>query len=712
MLSVNDWKKQKDLLAAALELDPDEREKLLSGSDIDADTRAEIESLLKLKNDAGDFLSVPASGFSGDFFVEENNGHLPAQCRLGVYEIVAELGSGGMGAVYLAERRDGKFSRQVAIKMLRREFDTVAIRKNFEREKDILAALSHPNIAGLLDTGQSDEGVPYLVMEYVDGLPVDEFCSQNRLDLTGRLKLFNKICDAVAFAHRNLIVHRDIKPSNILVTKDGVPKLLDFGISKILDADAADSATTLLGAMTPEYASPEQINGQTVTTATDVYSLGIVLYKMLTGAHPFKRAGQSNNDLFRAITGDEPTAPSAIPNSKFQISDSDNLKSKIPNPKSLTGDLDNIILKSIRKNPERRYGSVEQFSADIWRYIDGKPVEARAATRAYQLSKFYKRNKIAVTAGVLLFVTMIAGVAASAWQTSVARANAAAAAIESDNAKAEQKRSEKISKFMFKVIAYANPAWYAEGHRFGGGARVIDALEDLSDKIDVEFASEPDVAAELHHRFNEVYIMVGRNESNTERKKYFDEKHISHALRAYELRRQFYGEWHELVAKDMFYANYELGKNDKERAEVLAKAIEMMRSTNPNNLNLPYMLEGYAASLVLPDFQDLHDTYRQSAVPPTDENNYAVGERYLREAISLFRFHYKEDNYATLGNECVLAYALLMQDKWSDFDEHYGVCKQGQTELNRTEYADGKGSPTMLDLIEQKIVEKRGSSQR
>ena len=265
---MKNWSSVKQTLADVLEIEPAKRQQFLDQVGISNADRAEIESLMTLEADADDFLSESAGGFSDNLLIGNGNEDFTSLPRgelcIGNFEITRELGTGGMGAVYLGERRDGKFAQQVAIKMLRREFDTAAIRKNFEREKDILAALVHPNIAGLLDTGETDDGVPYLAMEYVDGLAVDKFCFKNNLDLKARLKLFNKICDAVAFAHRNLIVHRDVKPSNILVTADGIPKLLDFGISKILDADSGDSSTTLLGAMTPEYASPEQINGQTV----------------------------------------------------------------------------------------------------------------------------------------------------------------------------------------------------------------------------------------------------------------------------------------------------------------------------------------------------------------------------------------------------------------------------------------------------------------
>lgn len=687
MSSVDEWKKQKDLLATALELGAAERKRFLAGSDIDPTTRAEIESLLSFNKDASDFLSLPASGFSGDFFDGVGTEHLPANRRLGAYEIIRELGTGGMGAVFLAERRDGKFSRQVAIKMLRREFDTAAIRKNFEREKNILAALAHPHIATLLDTGQTDDGVPYLVMEYVDGLPVDEFCYRNGLDLGSRLKLFNKICDAVAVAHRNLIVHRDIKPSNILVTADGVPKLLDFGISKIIGAESGDGSTTLLGAMTPEYAPPEQIGCQNVTTAADIYSLGIVLYEMLTGSHPFKRGNQTRGELIKAITEEEPTAPSAISNSRSRRSDSgdravappdsekcNSPEFKIPNPRLLVGDLDNIILKAIRKTPERRYGSVEQLSDDIWRYIDGKPVEARSATRLYRLGKFYRRNKIAVTAGLLIFAALIGGISVALWQTRVARANAAAAIIESDNAKAEKEKAEKVSEFMMKIVRYANPRWYAEGYKLKGEARVIDALDDMASRLDNEFADQPDVLAELHHQFGDAYLSRGEPRGR--------EKARSHFERAFELRRRQFGDWHELVAKDMAYLYWVRERPHSESdLQMLADAIVMMRATNPRNLNLPYMLEEYFHGLLGESMSEDPEMFLRHTPGGAPNDRYLAAEHLFDEMLGLLRLHFEENSYQVVNQKCVGMGFKLKIGRPAQADEFHVACAKANQEL-------------------------------
>lgn len=694
-----------------------ERRKYLDELQLSSELRTELEIFLAFETEADDFMSATADGITKDFFAPlEFDENLPVSQQIGIYKILEEIGFGGMGAVYLAERTDGKFAQRVAIKMLKREFNVEKIRQTFRREKEILSKLNHPFIAHLLDAGTTDDGIPYLVMEYVEGEPIDKFCERKDLSLNSRLKLFNKVCEAVSFAHRNLIIHRDLKPSNILVTEKGEPKLLDFGISKLLDAEE-NTSVTAIGAMTPEYASPEQIRGETISTATDIYSLGVVLYKILTNSHPFDLKGKTNGELLKAITENEPIMPSAITNYKLQISNEnqDNRKSQIANRKSLKGDLDNIILKSLRKKTERRYQTVEQFSADIWRYIDGLPITARRATVAYRASKFYQRNKLTVIAGIIVFLSLITGIAVAIWQADVARRQADFATkmqsqaekmqsqseIETTRAKSEEEKAKKISQFMFKVISYANPAWYGEGARFGGRARVIDALEDLSDKIDTEFATEADVAAELHHKFSEVFLMA----QTVETAEKFEQRRKFHALRALELRKQFYGERHELVAKDLFYAYAFIGKNDSEQAALLAEAIEMMRETNPKNLNLPYMLEAYAATLILPEREARHEIYRKAARPATDENKYAIAERYLRESLPIFRFHYKEDNEAIFMNECRLAYTLAKQENRKDFDEHFAICKQGAEKSK-----DGKLSEVRrkeIELVEKALAEKR-----
>jgi serine/threonine protein kinase len=705
-MQAENWKKVKEILREAMQIEPSERRAFLDVAAPGGEVRAEVDSLLAFEAETEDFMSLSITDFSKDFLAAEEIAEEESETsligkKIGIYKIVRELGAGGMGAVYLAERDDGKFAQHVAVKMLRREFNIEKIRRNFKREREIQARLNHPNIARLFDAGTTGDGVPFLVLEYIEGLPIDKFCRENSLALTERLKLFNKVCAAVAFAHRNLIIHRDLKPSNVLVTAGGEPKLLDFGISKLLDAEADDAnPMTLLGAMTPEYASPEQIKGEQVTTATDVYSLGVVLHKILTGRHPFDSSGKTGGELLKAIGETKPAPPSSL-----EIEDDG--KRKI-SAAELKGDLDNIILKSLSKEPERRYETVEQFSADIWRFVDGMPVLARRPTFSYQASKFFRRNKIFVLSGLLMLAGIFAGLAVALWQANEARSQAQIAfesqhraELETEKAKSEKEKAEKISRFMNKIISYANPAWYAEGGKFVGDARVIDVLDDMSGKIDVEFAGQPDLQAELHHQFAEVYTFHGRGRSHAAQSQ---EKQLYHARRAIELRKQFYGERHELVAKDMFYLYTGGGVEKENEAKYLAEAIRMMRETNPKNLNLPYMLEAYTARLMLPDYEEFHEDYLQAVIPPTSENKYRIAEKYLLESLPVFREHYKEDNIAIFANECKLAYAQIMQNKFAEAEPHHQICRESVNKLQNESQA--KIIRKHLSLIEEASTRK------
>lgn len=305
-MNAEQWKRVKQLLDEVIALDPAERgDHLHHACDGDRELRLEVESLLSSHERAGTgFLETPAV----DLQQRQPAAHKRVGSRIGAYDILEEIGHGGMGEVYRASRADGQFTKDVAVKLVRGGFDTVTVIGRFRHERQILAGLEHPNIARLLDGGTTEDGIPYLVMELVNGTPIDEYCRTHRLDVSSRLKLFLQVCAAVQYAHQRLVIHRDIKPGNILVTEEGVPKLLDFGIAKILDPDASSEAT--LSPLTPQYASPEQIRGEPITTATDVYSLGVVLYLLLTGHSPYPGSTRTPHEFARAICEWEPERPS------------------------------------------------------------------------------------------------------------------------------------------------------------------------------------------------------------------------------------------------------------------------------------------------------------------------------------------------------------------------------------------------------------------
>jgi serine/threonine protein kinase len=377
----------------------------------DTELRAEVESLLQFNEQARDFIEVQALHENAGAFTTDG-GELKTGATLGTYTIRSLIGEGGMGDVYLAD--DTSLNRQVAIKLVKRGLATANIVGHFRDEERILAGLTHPHIARLYGGGVTSEGAPYFVMEYVEGERLDDYCNAKQLTLRERLELFRKVCSAVSYAHQHLVVHRDLKPANIRVTPEGEPKLLDFGIAKLLDpqsTSAADQTITLKGVMTPDYASPEQIRAEPMTTASDVYSLGVVLYELLTGQKPYRIATGSEKEIALAITEQVIEPPSAV-----AARVKERAASPLPNARALRGDLDNIILMATRKEATRRYASVGQFSEDIRRHLEGLPVIARKDTVRYRTAKFIKRHRVGVAAAALLVLTLSGGIVATAWQ--------------------------------------------------------------------------------------------------------------------------------------------------------------------------------------------------------------------------------------------------------------------------------------------------------
>jgi eukaryotic-like serine/threonine-protein kinase len=371
----------------------------------------------------------------------------PRGSRIGAYRIVRELGRGGMGIVYLARRDDGQYDQQVAIKLVQTNPDAVEVRRRFAAERQILASLRHRGIAQLLDAGVTDGQRPFLVMEYVDGVPITEYCDHRALGVGARVRLFRDVCAAVHFAHQNLIIHRDIKPGNILVSPEGGVKLLDFGIAKLLDpalATTGDVTRTELRVMTPEYASPEQVRGETVTTASDVYALGIVLYELLSGQRPYALTNRSPQELLDVICTRVPERPSSV------VSD-ERLRH------TLSGDLDAIVMMALRKDARDRYGSVDLLWEDLERYLDGLPVDAHRGSRTYRARKFLGRHRVESAAAALIAASLAIG-------TGVAVRQATIAARERDRARsalaeAEQsiKQSESVTGFLVGMFDATTP---------------------------------------------------------------------------------------------------------------------------------------------------------------------------------------------------------------------------------------------------------------
>jgi tetratricopeptide (TPR) repeat protein len=404
-----EWSRLEDLFHRAAALSPSERFRFLNAEcNGDIALRYEIESLLE--HDA-----PPGSGFQTA--VEEEAEVLARQNaesfigrRIGAYRVTGLIGEGGMGAVYRAVRDDDQYLKEVAVKLVRHGFETPALFARFREERQILASLEHPYIARLLDGGVTSDNGPYLVMELIAGVPITQYAAQHDLPLEARLRLVQKVSEAVQYAHSRLVVHRDLKPGNILITADGTPKLLDFGIATLL-TDASQprkEASRTQRLLTPDYASPEQVRGTPATVAADIYSLGAVLYELLTGRPPHRLVNSTPAEIERAICASAPVLPSHAAGLETVSA------------RRLRGDLDNIVLKALRKEPERRYRSIEQFSEDITRHLSGRPVIARADTFGYRAAKFMRRNWLPVGAAMATALSLIAGAVGFAWQAKVA----------------------------------------------------------------------------------------------------------------------------------------------------------------------------------------------------------------------------------------------------------------------------------------------------
>jgi eukaryotic-like serine/threonine-protein kinase len=458
------YHKVKELFQETLEMDAQTRGAFLANVCADDLTlKAEVERLIALNEEPEDFIKGPA-------FQMQNQPRAtvvpePIEGKIiGSYKIIREIGHGGMGAVYLAVRADDQYNKRVAIKLIKGGLDSDYIRRRFLSERQILASLDHPNIAKLLDGGTTPEGNPYLVMDFIEGLPVHEYCDNHKLSTAERVKLFRTVCSAVHYAHQNLIIHRDLKPGNILVSADGTPHLLDFGIAKLLNPGLTDQTLELtvgaMGPMTPEYASPEQVRGEPLTTSSDVYSLGVLLYELLTGHRPYNFKSRVLSDIAWIVCEQEPQRPSTVVKrtvtSAYKgaetldlISPESVSETREGQPEKLRrrlqGDLDNIVLMAMRKEAARRYASVEQFSEDLRRHLEGLPCIARKATLSYRAAKFIKRNKIAVAAALLIALTLITGVVATLWQARIAGLQ---------RAKAEQRFNDVrwlANSFMFDI---------------------------------------------------------------------------------------------------------------------------------------------------------------------------------------------------------------------------------------------------------------------
>lgn len=601
------------LFRAAQRRSPEERAAFLDAACADdATLRQELESLLRADEDAEAeaFLQDPVAGSIGALFdaLHGQEDHVEGK-KIGPYTVQRRLGQGGMGDVYLAVREE-PFRRRVALKVIRQEVATKEAFVRFALERQILASLNHPHIARLYDGGVTDEGQPYLVMEVVEGQPITTYCDERRLPLYERIRLFQTVCRAVHYAHQNLIIHRDLKPSNIFVTDDGTVKLLDFGIAKLLNPNLSPAplpvTRTGLHVMTPEYASPEQVRGGALTTASDVYALGVLLYELLTGHRPYQVAGRPTHEIIAVVCEQEPELPSTRIAEAETISHSNGAESVIaPEAVSaarnlsverlqrrLRGDLDTITLMALRKEPARRYRSAEQLAQDLERHLSGLPVTACPDTVWYRVQKFATRHRAAVLSVLLVGVSLVGGFGTALWQAHEARQ-------ERDRARVEAQRTQATADFLKGLFQATDPD-VAQGDTL----TAYDLLERGTRRIERELADQPVVRSDMLLTLGQVYHNLGR----------FDEA-LDMTQAAYETRRQLYGPDHvDAVGIRLHQGLLHLNRGEIEQSVTMLRDVvgQYRRLLPPDAPELVTALTSLAAALRFQDIAQNPESLREA----------------------------------------------------------------------------------------------------
>ena len=706
------WKKLRSLFAEALELAADDRDAFLREQcGDDAELREEIETLLA--SVAGETGVVDIAGIVGeaarDVVGKTETTHLDE--RVGNYKLIELVGKGGMGSVYLAERADERFDHRVAIKVLHSSQADADLVRRFQAERQTLANLDHPNIARLLDGGETESGIPYLAMDYVDGIPIDDYCDSHCLSVEERLRLFQKVCDAVDYAHRNLVVHRDIKPFNILVTEQGEPKLLDFGIAKFIDAAAHEHAMAVTRegneALTPGFASPEQVRGEPITTATDVYSLGVLLYILLSGRSPYFVPSTNMAAVIRAICETEPSRPSTVVQ---QDKDADNTALDIVAARStsvsklrklLAGDLDNIVMVALQKKPERRYSSAKALRDDLGHYLALEPVAAQPDSILYKTGKFVRRHRAAVIAA-LVFLAIIVGLP-SFYSVKVAE--------QRDRAQLEAEKAARVSEFMLSLFENSNPA-----QAQGTSVTARSLLDQGALRIESELAEQPAIRAAMQDVMGGAYHGLGL---------YDDSQRLLDSAIA--TQRGLYGEAHpDVLQTHARLANLAGSKGLYEQSEAMYReAVEMSRTVHGDSSVATAMALASLANVVYEQgrLEESRGFYEEALgiheqVSPgidalkartmhgygwllTNMGEFELSESTLRAAVEMIRdsmgqFH--PEYPATLNH---LAYLLMDTAQWDEAETVMREALDLSEQIYGGEHPDVSGNQFTLGTILQ-----------
>ena len=656
------WKRLKEVFNYAIELQGDERTEYLKNTcGNDPEFLNDVESLLKAHETTGvvdhspDHLKTSA--------LSRLKEHSLIGKKIGAYRIIADLGYGGMGTVYLGERADGKYYQRVAIKLLRNIFTSEEQIRRFISERQILASLNHENIARLYDGGITEEGQQYFIMEYVEGQPIDKYCNAQNLKYHERLNLFLDVCDAVHYAHRKLVVHRDLKPGNILVTNEGRVKLLDFGIARVLNTSEILSermpvTPTGLLPLTPNYASPEQVRGELITIASDIYQLGIILFELLTCQRPYDVSNKTPSEAERIICVEEPLKPSQILFNHHDLKGEKREKyynlSVLPDQsklrklrRRLQGDLDTIVMQAIKKEPERRFDSAEQFAADIRRYLAGRPVSAHPDTWIYRSRKFIQRHRLGVLATVSVILLIIGYAITITWQSIITQE----ALYE---ARKEKIKSEQVIEFMMGMFEAGNPAELR-----GSTLTANDLLKRGIEKAEA-LSDQPEVQAEMFNVAGNVYRNLGEYQKALPL--------MEHALG---IRSSLLSNSHPDVAKSHFnlanvlhdlgeyrkaYEHYitaaELFRNIPGHASPeYATSLHNLAVTRHDHYSIEYIRKALRMRLDLlgPDHPDVGESYLAIGNYYLQQNDYLNAENYFTASLALVRQFDKQHTPQTAG---------------------------------------------------------------
>ena len=675
------WKKIKEILTSALELDEKERVSYIKEvCEGDETVLAEVLSLLDAHEKSGvldrPWDSVKLSAIS-QARVERMKGKV-----FGNYKVIDELGHGGMGSVYLAERVDGQFDQQVALKILHSGITTESQIQRFMAERQILASLSHSNIATLLDGGVSEDGQLWFTMEYVNGLPIDKYCNKNRLTVKERLQLFLDVCEAVQFAHGKLVIHRDLKPSNIFVKENGQVKLLDFGIAKALNTEENQETFSItqqgLLPLTPTYASPEQVVNSDVTVASDVYQLGVILFELLTGCPPYDLRGCTPGEIEQIICRKKFDRPSvAFKNLKRSTNNLGSTSKEVAFArkagvsqlrKKLQGDLDQIIIKSMHKEPGRRYDSADQLAADIRLYLSGRPIMAHPDSRRYRAGKFIKRHKIGFVSAVTILLLLIgyAGTITRHSQQTQAALN---------QAQTEREKSDQVVNFLVSMFEQATP-FGAEGVNtmFNDTLSTTDLLRQGTIRVRHELADQPEVQAKMMYKLGRIYRLLGK-----------------------------YDEAEPLLEDALAIQRNEPSASELETAENMYELARLYR--HKGELERPSQLYHEVLEIQQKNYGDVHqdiaETLFELGIIAAREGIYNRADSLFRRGLEMKKIVYGENHPDVARGLSLIGVLQILNDELIEAEELF---RQGYAILTNHAKSDHPDMANILDRLGQVLV--------